>query len=666
MMKKRILSALALAILLCIPYAFAVGYENYKSADMTIDIGSDFKVTSSTNDYTIDYITTEVSFMPRESSYQQVISLTETPDADPVGENLLFQWLRPEIKDYSFNINSKVKTNSDYGRVKSKIPFPMANIPEDIKKYTKPTINIDSNVEDIQLLASKIASGEDDSYVAVNNMGVWVENNVEYSLGSLTSDVSQKASWVLVNKKGVCDELTSLFIAMVRSVGIPARYVSGVAYTDFNNMNDWGPHAWAEVYFPEYGWVPFDVTYKQLGHVDPSHIILKYSADSDESSTNYEWKARNIDIKTSKLNMDVRETGKQLDATGYISLDAGIEKDSARFGSYNLVEVTVKNLNDFYYSADVYLANVNDITIYGDMRKNVVLKPKEEKKVYWKIKLSDNLDDRFVYTIPIYVYTQTNISSRVTFTSKKDDPYYSNDKISEIIKQKEEESQKSYSREISLECRPAKEFYYFYDSPMIDCEITNKGNSIIEGLDVCIGKESCRKIDLGISQKKVLNYSVTVEKPGTKNIVISATNSLVSKTVNVDLKVFDDPKIIIDEIYYPESVKFKDHFNVSFLAKKSSESNPKNVQVLLKNRNAETAWTIDDMGKDERFLIDIFAKTLRNGENEFEITVAYYDLNAKSYEEKESFKIILEKPTIIQRLYLWALDTEYWLESLFK
>jgi len=657
---------LALLLVLSLSSFASVDYDKYQSVDMNVVISSSFKIYQSSSDYSIDYIRTEVSFIPRASEYQQISSINYDPEAQIDGDIARFEWLRPSLGDYSFKIDSDIKTNNQIGKVKDKISFPMRDIPSDIEKYTQPSDNIDSGDENIHAIASDLASGEDDSYIVANKIGSWVENNIEYSLSSLTADSSQKASWVLKNKKGVCDELSSLFIAMCRSVGIPARYVSGVAYTNYDAADDWGPHAWAEVYYPGYGWVPYDVTYKQLGRIDPSHVVLKYSIDSDESSTNYEWKALNVKMNTNKLSMKVKDNGRKEDTSQYVGLEANVEKDKVRFGSSNLIGVLVKNNNDFYYSTEISLAHIKDMTIYGDLMRNVVLKPHEEKKIYWKIKVSENLDDKFVYTIPIVVYTSTNITAKTEFTSRYDDPYYSNDNIDQIMQQKAEEEKKVYSREVSISCAKAKDFYYAYDNPEIDCSIENKGNVILEGLDVCLDKQSCTKIDLGIASKKMLNFSFIPEKAGTKNLVISASNSLISKSFNLDVEVLDTPKVMIGETINPNSVKYDDMFNISFLVKKSSESNPKNVEIILQHKGDKSRWTISDMQKDERFIVSLSGKNLDIGENKFNITVNYYDLNAKPYQETEPLSINLKDVNIFQRFLIMLNGIGRWAGSLFS
>jgi transglutaminase-like putative cysteine protease len=59
-------------------------------------------------------------------------------------------------------------------------------------------------------------------------------------------------------KRGVCQDLSHIFIAAARDIGIPARYVSGyLRRADGIKEQDAG-HAWAEGFVPELGWVAFD------------------------------------------------------------------------------------------------------------------------------------------------------------------------------------------------------------------------------------------------------------------------------------------------------------------------------------------------------------------------------------------------------------------------
>jgi transglutaminase-like putative cysteine protease len=59
-------------------------------------------------------------------------------------------------------------------------------------------------------------------------------------------------------KRGVCQDLTHIFIAAARSLGIPARYVGGYFHRNDGVTEQNAGHAWAEAFVPGLGWVAFD------------------------------------------------------------------------------------------------------------------------------------------------------------------------------------------------------------------------------------------------------------------------------------------------------------------------------------------------------------------------------------------------------------------------
>ena len=59
-------------------------------------------------------------------------------------------------------------------------------------------------------------------------------------------------------KRGVCQDYAHIFIACARSVGVPARFISGHFLRSDGMVNQQAGHAWAEAYVPILGWVAFD------------------------------------------------------------------------------------------------------------------------------------------------------------------------------------------------------------------------------------------------------------------------------------------------------------------------------------------------------------------------------------------------------------------------
>ncbi len=79
---------------------------------------------------------------------------------------------------------------------------------------------------------------------------------------------------VLVNKMGSCRDYVNLYMAVCRSLGIAARFVSGYFCGSGNEPQYL--HAWAEVYVPGAGWRGYDPTQNSMAA--DRHIPLAASA----------------------------------------------------------------------------------------------------------------------------------------------------------------------------------------------------------------------------------------------------------------------------------------------------------------------------------------------------------------------------------------------------
>ncbi len=69
--------------------------------------------------------------------------------------------------------------------------------------------------------------------------------------------VESTAAEAFAGRAGVCQDHTHAFLACARSLGVPARYVSGYLYTE--DSTHLASHAWAEAWLVD-GWYSFDVT----------------------------------------------------------------------------------------------------------------------------------------------------------------------------------------------------------------------------------------------------------------------------------------------------------------------------------------------------------------------------------------------------------------------
>lgn len=76
--------------------------------------------------------------------------------------------------------------------------------------------------------------------------------------------------WACSTRRGNCTDFHSLFVAMSRTQGIPARFAIGVSIPYEQDQGEIrGYHCWAEAYDPSFGWRPLDATEaKKTGEVE--------------------------------------------------------------------------------------------------------------------------------------------------------------------------------------------------------------------------------------------------------------------------------------------------------------------------------------------------------------------------------------------------------------
>ena len=101
-----------------------------------------------------------------------------------------------------------------------------------------------------------------------DRIGAWcgeVSRAIHRRLRYDTTATSVRSTVVeaLQSRAGVCQDFAHVMIAVLRSAGIPARYVSGYVFrgeTAPGILGAEASHAWCEAYLPPYGWVGFDPT----------------------------------------------------------------------------------------------------------------------------------------------------------------------------------------------------------------------------------------------------------------------------------------------------------------------------------------------------------------------------------------------------------------------
>jgi len=106
--------------------------------------------------------------------------------------------------------------------------------------------------------AARASVGQDDTLALLHELLSGLNREITFDTNPTV--VATTAAEAFKLRRGVCQDLTHIFIAAARQLGIPARYIGGHFYrADGVTAQDAG-HAWVEAYIENLGWVGFDPT----------------------------------------------------------------------------------------------------------------------------------------------------------------------------------------------------------------------------------------------------------------------------------------------------------------------------------------------------------------------------------------------------------------------
>ncbi|HEY5242230.1 MAG TPA: transglutaminase family protein [Polyangiaceae bacterium] len=118
---------------------------------------------------------------------------------------------------------------------------------------------------------------------AVMSLCSRIHADFAYAPGS--TSVTTPLAEVFEQREGVCQDFAHVGIACLRSIGLPARYVSGYLETNpppgrakLSGVD--GSHAWLSVLVPDAGWLDVDPTNDQL--VTTRYVVTAYGRDYND------------------------------------------------------------------------------------------------------------------------------------------------------------------------------------------------------------------------------------------------------------------------------------------------------------------------------------------------------------------------------------------------
>jgi transglutaminase-like putative cysteine protease len=109
-------------------------------------------------------------------------------------------------------------------------------------------------------LAAQVSTGKDSQLAKARAIYDYVFANMSYDKSG-TGWGHGDVLYACNAKKGNCTDFHSLFIAMARSQGIPARFEIGFPLPANKKSGEIpGYHCWAEFFIPQNGWIPVDIS----------------------------------------------------------------------------------------------------------------------------------------------------------------------------------------------------------------------------------------------------------------------------------------------------------------------------------------------------------------------------------------------------------------------
>jgi protein-glutamine gamma-glutamyltransferase len=149
--------------------------------------------------------------------------------------------------------------------------FPLKDLRKAGNAYPRPVTDVYLQLPAIdpriKKLAEDVTSSSKNEYDKAANVERFLKTRYTYTL-DLTGapQTDPLANFLFVRRAGHCEYFAAAMTVMLRSIGIPARYVGGFLPGEFNDVGgdyivrESDAHTWVEVYFPGYGWMTFDPT----------------------------------------------------------------------------------------------------------------------------------------------------------------------------------------------------------------------------------------------------------------------------------------------------------------------------------------------------------------------------------------------------------------------
>lgn len=135
------------------------------------------------------------------------------------------------------------------------------------ESFARHFLQIPTQSERIGVLAHEITHTQRTTYDKANAIHSFLAHNFRYSLDApLTEHDRPLEEFLFIRKTGYCEHYATAMVVMLRTIGIPARLVTGFLAAEWNEYGNYylvrqqDAHAWVEVHLPNSGWITMDPT----------------------------------------------------------------------------------------------------------------------------------------------------------------------------------------------------------------------------------------------------------------------------------------------------------------------------------------------------------------------------------------------------------------------
>jgi transglutaminase-like putative cysteine protease len=191
-----------------------------------------------------------------------------------------------KLKEYA--VSYRAPSYSQKGMRAANAEQEAMQVPEFVDRYTQIPSSTPQRVKD---LAVEITQGEEDWYEKVRAIEGYFEKEAfvydQFDVPVPEEGQDYVDQFLFETQRGYCDNFSTSMVVMVRSLGIPARWVKGYTEGEYTRQSDSqyrlyevsnnNAHSWVEVFFPEVGWVPFEPT---VGF--SNNIAYEYDLDLED------------------------------------------------------------------------------------------------------------------------------------------------------------------------------------------------------------------------------------------------------------------------------------------------------------------------------------------------------------------------------------------------